>query len=145
MGVYHLLQGTAAGPDASCNLFCAQHGGGLLKLGIDWPISGLELWCALQWTVLPAPAVQRDVSNLVALGGDLYVYGGARQMHDGEDTILADILVARTQNGIVNQPWKRFSVSKPPPSAQIKPCRLSINSWTVHLQGMAPYVSPHDQ
>ena len=49
---------------------------------------------------------------MVALGGDLYVYGGAREMADGEETILSDILVARAENGIVNQPWKRFAVSE---------------------------------
>ena len=48
---------------------------------------------------------------MIALDGDLYVYGGVRQVADGEDNILYDVIVAKAHNGIVNQPWKRILIS----------------------------------
>ena len=68
-------------------------------------------------------------------------------MQDGEDTVLSDILVARAQNGIVNQPWKRFTVSKPAaPSSQTCPplCRYQQLSSAPALHGTAPWISTHE-
>ena len=67
---------------------------------------------------------------MVALGGDLYVYGGTQTtalapVPDREDMVRSDILVARAQDGIVNQPWKRLAVSKSAPSA--KPLHVPEN------------------
>ena len=60
-----------------------------------------------------APKFQREVDTMIALGGDLYVYGGIRRTPEGQDIVLTDILVARAKEGIVNQPWKRLAISKP--------------------------------
>ena len=71
----------------------------------------------MQWTFTDGPQeLQRDVDTMVALGGDLYVYGGTKRMQKGQDRVLSDILVARAQHGIVNQPWKQLDVSERPPS-----------------------------
>ena len=71
----------------------------------------------------PLPAIEREVDCIVALGGDLYLYGGTRTTlpatsQGADDVVLSDILVARAQNGIVTQPWKRFAVSESAPSKQ---------------------------
>ena len=72
----------------------------------------------MQWTMnTPWSGVLREVESMLALGGDLYVYGGNQISARGpsqqvEDTVLTDVLVARAQNGTVNQPWKRLAVSK---------------------------------
>ena len=58
---------------------------------------------------------------MVALGGHLYVYGGVRVKPDGADTILSDVIRARAQGGVVNQPWKRLAIGKSAPSKTI-PC-----------------------
>lgn len=64
---------------------------------------------------------------MVALGSDLYVYGGTREMQDGEDNILSDILVARARDGVVNQTWKRLAISKraPPHGVVLAPEKSS--------------------
>ena len=76
---------------------------------------------------------------MVALGGDLYVYGGAREMPDGEDTVLSDILVARAQNGVVNQPWKHFTVSKSPPFTHSDLQAQRTPSQSRRMRCMAPH------
>ena len=58
------------------------------------------------------PALQRQTTTMIALGGDLYVYGGVQRTSDGQDLVLSDILVARAQDGIVDQPWKHFAASE---------------------------------
>ncbi|CAL5228024.1 g11087 [Coccomyxa viridis] len=87
------------------------------------PISG-ALWgidlskpdAEPEWIMTrPAPAALKQVDRMVALGGDLYVYGGTQTtalapVPDREDMVRSDILVARAQDGIVNQPWKRLAV-----------------------------------
>ncbi len=50
--------------------------------------------------------------TMVALGGDLYVYGGYKETSDGGGLALSDILVARAQDGVVNQRWKQFAISE---------------------------------
>jgi len=67
----------------------------------------------VQWTMNHrTPNAERMVDDMIALDGDLYVYGGVRQVADGKDDILSDVLVARAHNKIVNQPWKRISISE---------------------------------
>ena len=51
---------------------------------------------------------------MVALGGDLYMYGGIRPTPEGREIVLTDIIVAKVQDGILKQPWKRLSISEPP-------------------------------
>ncbi len=94
---------------------CREHGDSSPNKAASGSLAVLTALVCMQWTLLQVPAVNRRVDTMVALGGDLYVYGGAREMADGEETILSDILVARAQNGIVNQPWKRFAVSESSP------------------------------
>ena len=70
----------------------------------------------MQWTMLHQDlTVLRVVNGMVGLGGDLFVYGGRKPVGDGELEALSDVLVARAKGGVVNQPWKRLSISEPPP------------------------------
>ena len=69
-----------------------------------------------QWILSrPAPALERHAPTMIALGGDLYIYGGRdksfadRSKRRDDSYILSDILVARGKNGYVNQPWKQFA------------------------------------
>ncbi len=58
---------------------------------------------------------------MVALGGDLYIYGGYRRTAEGKEIVLTDIIVARVQDGIVKQPWKRLAISKSPSYRLVTP------------------------
>ena len=52
---------------------------------------------------------------MVALGGDLYVYGGCKETSacpPGSRQFLSDIIVARARNGVVSQPWKQLAISE---------------------------------
>ncbi len=75
---------------------------------------------------------------MVALGGDLYVYGGVRVMRDGADTILSDVLVARAQGGVVNQPWKRLAIGESAPSQPFRPHAQENSEASVHDTGHDP-------
>lgn len=59
------------------------------------------------------PGLEREVDNMVALGGDLYIYGGVRRTPEGDDIMLTDVIVAKVQGGVVKQPWRRLAISKP--------------------------------
>ena len=54
---------------------------------------------------------------MIALGENLYVYGGIHTLPDGDDEILSDILVAKaSSSGEIQQPWKRLPICEASPS-----------------------------
>lgn len=81
----------------------------------------------LVWSCQAPGALQREVDTMVALGGDLYIYGGTKRTPEGKRSVLSDIIVARAQGGVVNQPWKRLFVSKPFTSLQSSSGRLHVS------------------
>ena len=100
----------------------------------------------VQWTMWHQdPTVLRVVNEMVGLGGDLCVYGGHKPMRDGEPEALSDILVARAKGGVVNQRWKRLSISETLPplghlliwsqaNSTMHPCKLLQMHCRVPLQ-----------
>lgn len=64
---------------------------------------------------------------MVALGGDLYIYGGIKRVQHGQDRVLSDVLVARACNGIVDQPWHRLDTGE----SALSPSMLDIKGlWS---------------
>ena len=86
-------------------------------------------------------ALMEGVDRMVALGGDLYVYGGSQTtalapVPEREGMVRSDILVARARDGIVNQPWKRLVVSESAPFLQF----LQASCYPLHLSAASAYI-----
>ena len=89
----------------------------------------------MQWTMCyRATGLERYVESMVALGGDLYIYGGIlgagdRSAERDSDQVLSDVLVAKAKDGIVSLPWMRIEFSESaPPSITVPDLKTSTQS-----------------
>ncbi|CAL5222059.1 g4358 [Coccomyxa viridis] len=116
--------GAVSGSMLYLTTFCPPISGAILGIDLTRPDEEPKA----RWTMPhSSPTVERGGLTMVALGGDLYVYGGCKETSacpPGSRQFLSDIIVARARNGVVSQPWKQLAIKESvgPPPRLIEPC-----------------------